>query len=115
MKADLSPSPFLKKFENQDILLRLIPRRTFWRVAIITRDGIFWRVYRREDCPNENAAARRSIRSLMKKRGHDNAKNPCEPHKHDCHGDAADNMPYPTSSTEHYSRPIRFRVSWWGI
>ena len=87
--------------EKQNIFLRLIPRRTFWRVAIITRDGIFWRVYRREDCPNENAAARRAIRSLMKKRGHDNAKNPCEPHKHDCHGDAADNMPYPTSSTEH--------------
>lgn len=115
MKADSRSSPFLKKFENQDILLRLIPRRTFWRVAIITRDGIFWRAYRRESCPNENAAVRRAIRSLMKKRGHDNAKNPCEPHKRDGAHNASDNMPYSPSSTEHHDRPRpRFRVSWWG-
>ena len=46
------------------VLVRIHPRRSCWRVAMLYPGGIRWRAYRRTDCPTAADAERRAVSGL---------------------------------------------------
>lgn len=47
------------------VLVRIFPRPSFWRVAVITPGQIIWRAYRRDEYPDADSVVRRCMAGLI--------------------------------------------------
>lgn len=50
------------------VLLRITPRREYWRVAVVLQDKILWRCYRKAEYPTPEAVTERCLQGLANHR-----------------------------------------------
>ena len=122
------------------VLLRLSLRPAYWRVAVITPDGIFWRTYSRAAYPDAGAVLTRCMTGLVSNQDgeHEAHAHGDEGGRRDVHSAPPSELPTPEAGdaqrknrqghaevqerVRHPAPPAgrarrparRLRVAWWG-